>query len=119
MGIFSSDNVGNDVRNNTELVDSHMRSVPKIFRYNDFIFEYLYTTSEPITEDGKTYGSAIYIRIESSKDDFYVSSLPVNSKEIQEAIDKHQEEFGNLPGNLSKSLTKWLYFNMATVFRIT
>ena len=90
----------------------------KVTEYDDFTFEYLYTTSELITQDGE-YGTVIYIRIDS-KVHKNVAALPVDSKEIQDAIDKHQKEFKRridmaLPE--TKEITRWLYFNLATMFR--
>ena len=123
MGIFSSmfgktaDKVGSDIRQNTELVDTHMNSIhSEILKYGDFTFEYLYTSPEPITQGG-TYGSVIYICIESPVYD-NVSSLPEDLEAIQDSINKHQNDFSNLPAHISKEMTRWLYFNMSKVFRV-
>ncbi len=122
MGIISSmfgkpvDKVGSDVRQNTSSVDSHMNIVhSKIVKYGDFTFEYLYTTPEPITEDG-AYASVIYIRIESPVHG-EVSILPNDFEALQESIDKHQKDFSELPAHISKGMTRWLYFNFNKVFR--
>ena len=124
MGIFSSifgkpvDKVSIQIRENTALVDSHMKAKhSKVAKYGDFTFKYLYTNPEPINQVG-TYGSVIYIMVESPVHE-YVSSLPLDFKEIQASIDSHQKDFGSLPSNLSKEMTKWLYFNMGKKFRIT
>ena len=124
MGIFSSmfgkpvDKVSSQVRENTALVDSHMKAThSKVAKHGDFTFEYLYTSPEPISQSG-TYGSVIYIRIESPVHEF-VSTLPVDLKEIQASIDSHQKEFSSLPNNISKQITKFLYFNMGKTFRVT
>jgi len=117
------DKVGSDIRENTERVSTYMETFHKVTEYDDFTFEYLYTTSELITQDGK-YGSAIYIRIDSKVHE-NVAALPVDSKEIQDAIDKHQKEFkkrlaigmSDAPHPESKEITRWLYFNLATIFR--
>jgi hypothetical protein len=123
MGVFSSifgkpaDKVSSQVRENTALVDLHMQTAhAKVVMYGDFTFEYLYTSPEPVTQGG-TYGSVIYITVESPVHE-YVSNLPVDFSEIQKAIDSHQKDFSSLPSNLSKELTKWLYFNMGKVFRV-
>ena len=123
MGIFSSmfgkpvDKVSSQVRENTALVDLYMKSAhSNVAKYEDFTFEYLYTSPEPVTQGG-TYGSVIYIRVESPVHE-YVSTLPVDLAAIQTAIDSHQKDFSSLPNNLSKELTKWLYFNMGKVFRV-
>jgi len=122
MGIFASvfgkpvDKVGPEVRLNTELVDSHMRGVHSCgFQSGDFIFEYLYTSSEPITPSGG-YGSVIYIRVQSPVHDS-VAALPVDSREVQASIDDHRKKFSPLPNNLSRDKTRWLYFNMGKIFR--
>jgi hypothetical protein len=86
-------------------------------QYEDFTFEYLYTNSEPIALGG-VYGSVIYIRVDSTVHES-VYMLPVDTKSIQDSINEHQKNFNNLPSNLSKETTKWLYFNMGTKFRIT
>ncbi len=124
MGIFSSmfrktaDKVGIEIRQNTDLVDTYMNSVHSdIVKYDDFTFEYLYTSPEPITQDG-TYGSVIYIRIESPVHE-NVSSLPEDLEAIQDSINKHQNDFSNLPVHISKEKTRWLYFNMSKVFRVS
>jgi hypothetical protein len=125
MGFLSSlfgspkvvDKVSSDVRLNTDQVDSYMQGVHgSDLKYGDFTFEYLYTSSEPITQSG-TYGSVIYIRIESPVHD-NVAALDVDTKEIQDAIDKHQEKFNVLPNHLSKDKTRWIYFNMGKKFRV-
>ena len=122
MGIFSAlfgkpiDRVGPIVRSNTDQVDTFLKSShPKSLELGDFTFEYLYTASEPINENGD-FGSVIYIRIESSihKE---VSKLPFDDKQIQSAIDEHQNLHGSIPPNLLKDKTRWLYFNMSTIFR--
>ena len=124
MGFFSSlfgspvDKVASEIRLNTERVSIFMETFQKVTEYDDFTFEYLYTTSELITQDGE-YGTVIYIRIDS-KVHKNVAALPVDSKEIQDAIDKHQKEFKRridmaLPE--TKEITRWLYFNLATMFR--
>jgi hypothetical protein len=129
MGFFSSlfgspvDKVGSDIRENTEIVSTFMESFHKVTEYDDFTFEYLYTASEVITQDGK-YGSVIYIRIDSKVHE-NVAALPVDSKEIQDAIDKHQKEFkrridiamSDAPHPESKEITRWIYFSLATIFR--
>ncbi len=123
MGILSSlfgkpvDKVGSDVRQNTDAVDTYMKSIhASVFQSGDFIFEYLYTSSEPITQSG-VYGSVIYIRIESPSHEF-VAGLPVDMPDIQNSIDKHQEKFSSLPNHLSKEKTRWMYFNMGKIFRV-
>ncbi len=122
MGIFSAlfgkpaDKVGIAIRENSTLVDTHMKSIHSdIVQYGDFTFEYLYTSNEPISSNG-TYGSVIYIRVESPVHEF-VSSLPKDFPEIQESIDKHQKQYSGLPNNISKQMTRWLYFNMTKNFR--
>jgi len=118
MGFFGkpADKVGADVRQNSILVDLFMKDVhPKTTKYGDFTFDYLYTSSEPISQSGN-FGSVIYIKIESPVHE-YVAVLPVDSKELQESIDKHQESFKILPPHLLKEKTRWLYFSMGTVFR--
>ena len=112
------DKVGSDIRRNTEIVSTYMETFRKITEYDDFTFEYLYTSSELITDDGK-YGSVIYMRVDSKAHE-NVAAFPVDSKEIQDAIDKHQKEFKRridmaLPE--TKEITRWLYFNLATMFR--
>lgn len=123
MSIFSSmfgkpvDKVGSNVRQNTELVDTHMTSVhSKIVKYGDFTFEYLYTSPEPISQGG-TYGSVIYIKIDSPVHE-YVAKLPIDLQVIQSSIDKHQKDFSALPSHLSKEMTRFLYANMGKVFRV-
>ena len=125
MGFLSSlfgsgkkvDKVGADVRMNTDQVDSYMKEAhSEEFNYGDFTFEYLYTSSEPITQSG-VYGSVIYIRIESPVHE-YVAKLDVDKLEIHEAIDKHQDKFKHLPNHLSKEKTRWMYFNMGKIFRV-
>ncbi|MDC1011583.1 hypothetical protein OAQ60_02615 [Methylophilaceae bacterium] len=124
MGFFSSlfgspvDKVASEIHLNTERVSIFMETFQKVTEYDDFTFEYLYTTSELITQDDK-YGSVIYIKIDS-KVHKNVAALPVDSKEIQDAIDKHQKEFKRridmaLPE--TKEITRWIYFNLATMFR--
>jgi len=122
MGIFSSvfgkpvDKVGPEVRLNTELVDAHMKVIhSNSFHSGDFIFEYLYTSSEQITSSG-AFGSVIYIRVQSPVHES-VAALPADSREVQASIDKHQKKFSSLPMNLSQSKTRWLYFNMGKIFR--
>jgi len=122
MGFLSNlfgkpvDKVSSAVRQNSAEVDLFMKEVhPKISKYGDFTFEYLYTSSEQTTPG--TYGSVIYIRIESPKHE-YVATLPTDLKTIQKSIDKHQENFSSLPDHISKELTHWLYFSMGTVFRV-
>jgi hypothetical protein len=124
MGIFTSlfgkpaDRVGGAVRRNSELVDAHMKKTHSVTTdYGDFRFEYLYTSSELVSQDG-TYGSVIYIRVESSKHEC-VSSLPRDFRALQDSISEHQNDCGHLPNTLSKEMTRWLYFNMGTIFRIT
>ena len=124
MGIFSSlfgkpvDKVGSDVRQNTDLVDAHMKeSHDQISEIGDFTFEYLYTSSEPITRSGD-YGSVIYIRVQSPVHE-NVSSLPIDFKELQDSIDIHQLQNSVLPRHLSKEKTRWMYFNMGKIFRVT
>ena len=122
MGIFSSlfgkpvDKVGSDVRKNTDAVDAYMKNIhSSVFESGDFNFEYLYTSSEPITQSG-VYGSVIYIRIESPLHEF-VNVLPVDMPEIQNSIDKHQQKFSALPNHLPNEKIRWLYFNMGKIFR--
>jgi hypothetical protein len=122
MGLFSSlfgkpvDNVGAAIRENTVIVDAYMKEChSEIEEYGDFTFEYLYTTSEKINQTGD-YGSVIYIRVDSPIHE-HVANLPVSFSEIQEAIDEHQEDFNDLPEELSRDKTRWLYFNMMKVFR--
>ena len=121
MGIFSSifgkpiDKVSIEIRKNTELVKSYMENThSEIITYGDFTFEYMYTTSELITKGGG-YGSVIYIRIESNVHEF-LPSLPDNFEPIQESIERHLRDFNNLPNNLSKEKTRWLYFNSGKIF---
>lgn len=123
MGFLSSmfgkpvDKVGADVRKNTELVDSHMKAVHIVpFQSGDFLFEYLYTSSEPITQSG-IYGSVIYIRIQSPVHE-HVAGLAADLAEIQSAIDAHQSKFNVLPSHLSKEKTRWMYFNLGKIFRV-
>ena len=123
MGFFSSlfgkpiDKVGSDVRQNTDAVDGYMKNIhASVFESGDFTFEYLYTSSEPITQSG-AYGSVIYIRVESPSHEF-VSVLSVDLPEIQTSIDKHQQKFNVLPNHLSKEKTRWMYFNMGKIFRV-
>jgi hypothetical protein len=123
MGILSSlfgkpiDKVGSDVRQNTNAVEAYMKNThASVFQAGDFNFEYLYTSSEPITQGG-VYGSVIYIRIESPSHEF-VAGLPVDMPEIQKSIDKHQQKFGALPSHLSNEKTRWMYFNMGKIFRV-
>jgi len=122
MGIFSSifgkpvDKVGGQVRQNTALVESHMKNVySQNETYGDFELQYLYTSSEPISRVGE-YGSVIYIRIESPAHEF-VSALPADMPEIQRAIDEHQKKVQSFPSGISKDITKFLYFNMGKIFR--
>lgn len=124
MGIFSSlfgkpvDKVPLSIRQNTDAVDAYMKEIhTDIVQFGDFTFEYLYTTSELITTNGE-YGSAIYVRIESPVHEF-VSTLPVDSPDIQNSIKLHQSQFKSLPNFLSKESTRWLYFNMGTIFFVT
>lgn len=124
MGIFSSifgsnkfiDKVGPNVRQNTELVGTYMKGAHDgIQKFGDFTFEYLYTSSEQITQSG-LYGSVIYIRVNSPVHE-NVALLAVDFKDIQRSIDEHQTKFKVLPDHLSKDVTRWLYFNMGKIFR--
>jgi|LakMenEpi03Aug12_release.lakeMendotaPanAssembly.Ray.scaffolds.fasta_scaffold1230959_1 hypothetical protein len=124
MGFFSSlfgkpvDKVGSHVRQNSNAVSAYMKNVhSNVCTFGDFNFEYLYTSSELISQNGE-YGSVIYIRIESPKHEF-VAALPADNKEIQKSIDKHQSKFSSLPDDLSKDKTRWMYFNMGTIFRVS
>jgi hypothetical protein len=119
-GLFGKpvDRVGDDVRQNSVAADKYLKKAhSEIIQYGDFTFEYLYTNSEPISQGG-AFGSVIYIMIESPVHEF-VSTLPVDFLEIQESIDKHQENFQVLPDYLSVEKTRWLYFNMGKNFRAT
>ena len=122
MGIFSSlfkppaDPVPQDVRKNSDLTDAYMKaSHPKSIAIGDFIFEYLYTSNEPIDQAG-TFGSVAYIRIGSDVHS-NVFTLPADWKPLQVAIDEHQKAVLPLPAFISANKTRWLYFNMAKVFR--
>ncbi len=121
MGIFSLlfgkpvDKVSSDIRTNSSRVETYMDTFPKDFVYGDFTLSYFYTNSEPIAHGG-VYGSVIYMMIDSPVHQF-VSTLPVDYPDLQEAIDKHQEKFKNFPSSITKEKTKWLYFNMGKVFR--
>jgi hypothetical protein len=124
MGIFSKifgkpiDKVGQEIRSNTDWLDGYMQEVhSEVIQYSDFTFEYLYTTSEQITENGD-YGSVIYIRVERSNGED-LSSVSHDDQPIQKSIDKHQEEFGSIEGLPCPNKTRWLYFNMRTIFRAT
>jgi hypothetical protein len=118
MGFFGKkvDKVSSEIRENTTAVDSHLKKIhSNSASYDNFTFEYLYTSSEPISQFGD-YGSVIYMRVDSPVHQ-PVYSLPVDSQAIQHAIDKHQKTYNALPTNLSKDKTRWIYFNMGTVFR--
>ena len=123
MGFLSSifgkpvDRVSPIIRQNTDLVDAYMKSAHEnTIQLGDFTFEYLYTSSEPITQNN-VFGSVIYIRIESPVHE-HVAGLSENSKDIQSSIDKHQEKFSSLPNHLDKDKTRWMYFNMGKIFRV-
>jgi hypothetical protein len=122
MGILSSlfgkrtDKVGDQIRENSAIVDSIMKEChSEPAEYDDFVFEYLYTNSEPISDDAE-YGSVIYIRVTSPVHE-HVSNLPTDFRAIQEAINDHQSDFADLPEGVLREKTRWLYFNMMKVFR--
>jgi len=124
MGILSKlfgkpklvDKVPPPIRVNTECVSKHMETLhPKIEKIGDFTFEYLYTSPEPITQNGD-YGSVIYIRIGSDVHE-NVPQLENDFSPIQQSIDAHYAKYGKLPTNVSKDVTRFLYFNMGKVFR--
>lgn len=123
MGFFKSlfgkpvDKVSSDVRQNSISVGLFLsKAHSNIVQYGDFTFQYLYTNSEPIAQ-GEIYGSVIHIRIESPVHES-LYQLPIDTKTIQDSIDKHQNDFKSLPDNLSKDKTRWIYFNNGTKFRI-
>jgi len=123
MGFFNSlfgkpvDKVSSDIRQNSTSVDLFLNKIhSNIVQYGDFTFQYLYTNSEPIAQGG-IYGSVIYIRIESTVHES-LYQLPIDTKAIQDSIDKHQNDFKALPDNLLKDKTRWIYFNMGTKFRV-
>jgi hypothetical protein len=124
MGLLSAlfgkpklvDKVPSDIRQISRDVEVHMQQVhANMQRAGDFTFEYLYTHCEPVDSHGP-YAPVIYIRVDSPIHQ-YVCQLPVNSVDIQAAIDKHQAEFGEFPENLPKARIRWLYFNMHVAFR--
>lgn len=124
MGFFSSifgkptlvDKVPPHIRQNAAVVGEWIRSsFPKKIKHGDFTFEYLYTHCEPIDQNGK-YGAVVYICIESLVHE-YVSNLPIGFPKLDTAINEHRARFNNLPSNISKGDTRFLYFNMGKVFR--
>jgi hypothetical protein len=123
MGLFSAifgrpvDKVSPEIRLNSELAGEYMKEAhPSAIQFGDFVFEYLYVNSEPITQSG-IYGSVIYIRVTSSENK-NLAGLPTDSSDIQNSIDEHQAKYSDLPRNLFQDKTRWMYFNMGTIFRV-
>lgn len=104
------------IEENTTSVGRYMKSNHSAIQaFGDFYFEYLYTVTEPIKEDG-ALGSVIYIRVDSERIS-NVASLPPEDARVQKAISSHQAKYSTLPDHLARQHTRWLYFNLGKIFR--